>query len=1077
MFYISLFMLDMCEVPLKMDTSLELKEYETRIEELRASEKLLAELNETLGMKLQKTEALRAQREQELRAMGIALHANGVLTGVFAPKTPNLVNLNEDPTMSECLIYYLKEGESLLGNMNEGDDLDIGLLGNLIKPQHCIFTVKDSKFCRERKANGTDDMTTSMTESMDWTYAICELLDKQGVDLRKEMDERLLEMEEQYRREREEIDRRFDEQRREYEGQIQVLQEKVEQSMLSSMVQEESTSEDETDTVWSARDFQLARWAFQRWKHCRFTTRRDILWNNAVLLKEANVMSVELDKKMQYQFVMLSDTPYTPLKDELNEMQRLMGHDDNPHDEIWRNQSGPVDPLNSRGVIAVEAFNASTGHSFKWSLQTFHQRLIDMQKYFHAEGDLSTCNPNGNLATSNASHSTENLKSTTKLSENENNEMETVESDGQEESAETEDEEEYAATIDPFYDKIPWFQPIGRCLIYLTNLYFDMSHEVEAPLINPSGEHVGYIRVLIETRNDTSPPRSSEPSPFFGPASQGGKRQGQTKLHFDDLEYFTVEANGDVYSDDFAFGKFEPRRTFDPLATVCPTDSPTDMNTPKVREGRFFAADSTTSESDVVTEECSRRPWLNEEYLPDHFIIGETYWFKVTILGVRGLPTNYTSVFCQFSLPDKPAEIYSTEPSENPKGKEDFNFCQVQKFTVTVTRAFIDCIMRKPLPFEVFGHVRRSNVAKQAKRENSLNRVRPNLSLRKGLPATLLIPPPVPIRNCNLTNSTHLGSLIYQNDLLVWFEVLELNAVGEYASVPVQRSSDSPGQGAFMLHQGVQRRFAVTIIHETNTNDPSAPPVEFVDIPKVVVGRARDTPEFHLSDSQTRILSLSVFPISYLPPAGDDRTFFRFEAAWDSSMHGCSFLNRVTPKGHSVYITMSCYVQLSCCLDPICITKDFSMVIFPRSSTVVVPRPIRSFIGSLLNQVDLKHVTGIYDLQFWKMPNQAERHGTPRHMPTSTYVRGEENIRGWRPRSDSLILEHQIELERLSFIESVSVEKTKQFLALRDAIKTNKQDNSLEKLDTMIKHLQGNHLYDLNSQCKWLPPTFQLLSM
>lgn len=110
----------------------------------------------------------------------------------------------------------------------------------------------------------------SMSETMDWTYAICELLDKQGVDLRKEMDERLLEMEEQYRREREEIDRRFAEQRRvcktlavnckdfffkinssfclfqEYEGQIQELQEKVEQSMLSSIVQEESVFEDES---------------------------------------------------------------------------------------------------------------------------------------------------------------------------------------------------------------------------------------------------------------------------------------------------------------------------------------------------------------------------------------------------------------------------------------------------------------------------------------------------------------------------------------------------------------------------------------------------------------------------------------------------------------------------------------------------------------------------------------------------------------------------------------------------------------------------------------------------------------
>ncbi|KAM3175408.1 hypothetical protein ACTXT7_008585 [Hymenolepis weldensis] len=685
-----------------------------------------------------------------------------------------------------------------------------------------------------------------------------------------------------------------------------------------------------------------------------------------------------------------------------------------------------------------------------WVRVNERQRLIDMQKYFHAEGDLSTCNPSGNLTTSNASASKTNVKSTSDTTKNEDNEIETIESDEQEEKVESEeDEEEYTATNDPFYDRIPWFRPIGRCFVYLTNLYFDVSHEVKSPLISHNGEYVGYLCVLIESRNDISPPRSPEPSPLFGPASQGGKRQGQTKLHFDDLEYFTAEANGDIYSDDFAFGRFESRQIFDPPATMRPVES-SDMNTPKVREGRFFAADSTTSESDVVTEECSRRPWLNEEYLPDHLRIGETYWFKVTILGVGGLPTNYTSVFCQFSLPDKPDEIYSTEPVENLKSKEKLDFCQVQKFTVTVTRAFIDCIMRKPLAFEVFGRVRRNSAMKQLKKENSLIQIRSYQSLRKGLPATLLLPPPVPIRNCDLTNSTYPDSLICQNDLLVWFEVLELNAVGEYAPVPVQRSTDSPGQGAFMLHQGVQRRFAVTIIHESNSNDSLPLSVEFVDLPKVVVGRARDTPEFHLSDAQTRILSLSVFPISYLPPAGDDSimmcvsrltklkrvgelhsrlfayvseiylpqwsrlTFFRFEAAWDSSMHGCILLNRVTPKGHCVYVTMSCYVQLSCCLDPICITKDFAMVIFPRSSAITVPRPIRSLIGSLLNQVDLRHVTGIYDLQFWKLPNHAEMRSTPRHLPNSTYVRGEENIRGWRPRSDSLILEHQIELDSVA---------------------------------------------------------------
>lgn len=35
------------------------------------------------------------------------------------------------------------------------------------------------------------------------------------------------------------------------------------------------------------------------------------------------------------------------------------------------------------------------------------------------------------------------------------------------------------------------------------------------------------------------------------------------------------------------------------------------------------------------------------------------------------------------------------------------------------------------------------------------------------------------------------------------------------------------------------------------------------------------------------------------------------------------------------------------------------------------------------------------------------------------YVRGEENLAGWRPRGDSLILEHQWELEKLELIHEV----------------------------------------------------------
>ncbi|NXA53955.1 KIF1B protein, partial [Nothocercus julius] len=48
------------------------------------------------------------------------------------------------------------------------------------------------------------------------------------------------------------------------------------------------------------------------------------------------------------------------------------------------------------------------------------------------------------------------------------------------------------------------------------------------------------------------------------------------------------------------------------------------------------------------------------------------------------------------------------------------------------------------------------------------------------------------------------------------------------------------------------------------------------------------------------------------------------------------------------------------------------------------------------------------------------------------YVRGEENLAGWRPRGDSLILEHQWELEKLELLHEV--EKTRHFLLLREKL-------------------------------------------
>lgn len=52
------------------------------------------------------------------------------------------------------------------------------------------------------------------------------------------------------------------------------------------------------EPVWTEHQYQLAEWAFLKWKYHQFTSLRDDLWGNAIFLKEANAISVELKKKV-----------------------------------------------------------------------------------------------------------------------------------------------------------------------------------------------------------------------------------------------------------------------------------------------------------------------------------------------------------------------------------------------------------------------------------------------------------------------------------------------------------------------------------------------------------------------------------------------------------------------------------------------------------------------------------------------------------------------------------------------------------------------------------------------------------
>ncbi|XP_010135476.1 PREDICTED: kinesin-like protein KIF1B isoform X3 [Buceros rhinoceros silvestris] len=234
---------------------------EEAIERLKESEKIIAELNETWEEKLRKTEAIRMEREALLAEMGVAIREDGGTLGVFSPKkTPHLVNLNEDPLMSECLLYYIKDGITRVGQADAERRQDIVLSGAHIKEEHCIFRSERNnngdvivtlepcersetyvngkrvvqpvqlrsgnriimgknhvfRFNHPEQARAEREKTPSAetpSEPVDWTFAQRELLEKQGIDMKQEMEKRLQEMEILYKKEKEEADLLLEQQR------------------------------------------------------------------------------------------------------------------------------------------------------------------------------------------------------------------------------------------------------------------------------------------------------------------------------------------------------------------------------------------------------------------------------------------------------------------------------------------------------------------------------------------------------------------------------------------------------------------------------------------------------------------------------------------------------------------------------------------------------------------------------------------------------------------------------------------------------------------------------------------------
>ncbi|XP_049308789.1 kinesin-like protein unc-104 isoform X11 [Bactrocera dorsalis] len=987
---------------------------EMAVDQLQASEKLIAELNETWEEKLKRTEEIRLQREAVFAEMGVAVKEDGDTVGVFSPKkTPHLVNLNEDPNLSECLLYYIKDGITRLGTHEANVPQDIQLSGSHILKEHCTFENRSStvtliphkdalvylngrklvepevlktgsrvilgknhvfRFTNPEQARELRDKITENaenenetekcdTQQVDWNFAQCELLEKQGIDLKAEMQKRLDNLEEQYKREKMQADQQFEEQRKNYEARIDALQKQVEEqsmtmSMYSSYSPEDFHQEEDLytnplyESCWSAREAGLAAWAFRKWRYHQFTSLRDDLWGNAIFLKEANAISVELKKKVQFQFTLLTDTLYSPLPPELASAATPLQSED---------EFGA--PPVSKTIVAVEVTDTKNGATHYWSLEKLRQRLELMREMYHNEAELSPTSPDYNV--------------------------------------------ESLTGGDPFYDRFPWFRMVGRSFIYLSNLLYPVPLVHKVAIVNERGDVRGYLRVAVQ-------PVLDEESIDF---NNGVKQSARLVFNEDDAKpkYRALNEKDDVqrYIDN---GGLDSK-----LEELEDADS-----------GRGIDSNSAS--------ECQE---ANEEP-GEHLQVGKEFTFRVTVLQATGIGAEYADIFCQFNFLHRHEEAFSTEPVKNSASGAPLGFYHVQNITVPVTKSFIEYLKTQPIMFKIFGHYQTHPLHKDAKQE-FVSRPPP----RRMLPPSIPISQPVRSPKFGPLPCPSTSTVLAKHDVLVWFEICELAPNGEYVPSVVEHSDDLPCRGLFLLHQGIQRRIRITIVHE-----PTAE-VKWRDIRELVVGRIRNTPESSDDlDEDSCVLSLGLFPGETLDVPGDDRSFYRFEAAWDSSLHNSTLLNRVTQAGETIYITLSAYLELENCARPAIITKDLSMVIYGRDARTG-PRSLKHLFSGQYRNPEANRLSGVYELSL-RRASEAGSPGVQRRQrrvldTSSTYVRGEENLSGWRPRGDSLIFDHQWELEKLTRLEEVG--RVRHLLLLRERLGMDTNPNPTTKTEKDVCNL------------------------
>ncbi|KAL0087637.1 hypothetical protein J3Q64DRAFT_1455109 [Phycomyces blakesleeanus] len=330
--------------------------------------------------------------------------------------------------------------------------------------------------------------------------------------------------------------------------------------------------------------------------------------------------------------------------------------------------------------------------------------------------------------------------------------------------------------------------------------------------------------------------------------------------------------------------------------------------------------------------------------------VGQQLVFEVRMLVLSGLnEEEFTRVHAQFRLSafgtstrnSSSDTIFATEPIRN-FGSSPVELGYSQTLSMTVTTEMLDAIMNNCITFEVFGEIQPDKITQAI----ASVRRRPKAT------ASTTAASVVVVGSETLQSPSH--SLIHKpsrertnrvnetrHDVLSWIQLCEMAPEGEYKPVMIMHDQGS----VFSLRQGQQRRIILTLSHDSGNQ------LEWQDITSLAIGRIR------LMDTKGRtadLVSSSEIPIKLMPdqilsPSTDGTSSIIVQGAWDSSLHDSLLLNRITPAGHRVVLTVSWKVRCGKHDEPLKFKTDIYVRILGATPSDQIKRAslFRNFFSGL----------------------------------------------------------------------------------------------------------------------------------